>query len=115
LAAVLLLGLSTASAASKPSIDSISKKTTSSVTVRVLYDKYASKKVDIVVSIRNKDTDKTTQQTFSNEKLSSTGTKSVKVNNLLSGTKYSFKVKIRKHTNGNYSSWSDSQTAKTKS
>ena len=115
LAAVLFLGLSTASAASKPKIDSFSKKTSSSVTLKLIYDKYASKKVDIVVSVRNKDTDKTEEKTYESKKLGGSGKYSLKINDLLSNTKYSFKVKIKKHSTGGYSSWSDSQTAKTKS
>jgi len=116
LAAVLFLGLSTASAASKPTIDSISKKTSSSVTLKLVYAKYASKKVDIVVSVRNKDTDKTEEKTYENKKLGGSGKYSLKINNLASSTKYSFKVKIKKHTgSGDYSSWSESKTAKTKS
>ena len=114
LAAVMFLNFSIASASSKPSIDSFSKKTSSTITVKVLYDKYASTKVDIVVSIKDKDTSKTTEQNFNSVKLDSTGYKSVKVDSLTSGTKYSFKVKVRKHSSGSWSSWSNSQTAKTK-
>jgi len=116
LAAILFLGLSTASAASKPIIDDIKNKTDNSVTLKVHYDKYSSKKVDIVVSIRNKDTEKTVKKTFRSKKLSSSGKKDLKVDELLSSTKYSFKIKIKKHSgSGSYSSWSDSSSAKTKS
>lgn len=116
LAAVLLLGISTASAAAKPKIDSISKKTDTSVTLKLIYDKYAGKKVDIVVSVRNKDTDKTEEKTYENKKLTGTGKYTLKVSDLLASTKYSFKMKIRKHTgSGGYSSWSESKSAKTKS
>jgi len=114
--AVLFLGLSTASAASKPKINSIGSKTDSSVTLRIAYEKYASKKVDIVVSVRNKSNDTTTERTFEDEKLNSSGKKSLKIDTLLSSTKYSFKVKIKKHNGGSgYSGWSSSLSAKTKS
>jgi len=116
LTAIFLLGISTASAASKPKIDSISKKTDSSVTLKLIYSKYANKKVDVVVSVRNKDTDKTEEKTYENKKLGGEGKYSLKVGNLLASTKYSFKIKIKKHSgNGDYSSWSESKSAKTKS
>lgn len=114
-ALLLLVGTSTVSAASKPKIDSFSKKTTDSLKIKIIYAKWASKKVDIVVSVRNKETDETTQKTFDDEKLGSSGSKTVQINDLTKGTKYSFKVKIRKHTNGSYSDWSNSESSKTKS
>lgn len=113
--AILFLGLSTASAASKPKIDEITKKTDNSVTLKLNFSKYASKKVDIVVSIKNKSTDKTEEKTYENKKLDSAGKKTLKIEDLDSGTKYSFKVKIRKHSSGSWSDWSTSLSGKTKS
>lgn len=115
LAAVLFLGISTACASSKPKIDSFSKKTSSSVKIKILYDKYASTKVDIVVSVLNKDSGGTFQKTFKSEKLDSSGYKTVQITKLNSKTKYSFKVKIKKHSSGSYSSWSSSSSTTTKS
>ena len=110
----LLLNIPVASASTKPTISSIGDKTRNSVTLKIKHTKHKSKRVDIVVKIRNKKTDKTTEQTFEDKRLDSKGKKSLKVEELDLNTKYSFRVKIRKNSGGDYSSWSDSLSGKTK-
>lgn len=115
-ALLLLVGVSGASAASKPSISSIGNRSANSVTLKLLYVKYKSKNVDIEVQVRNKDTDKVETKSFDDQKLDSKGKRSVKIEDLLSGTKYSFKVRIKKHDGSTgFSNWSGSLSAKTKS
>ena len=110
----LLLSISAASAHEKPEIDKIKDKTEHEVTLKVLYEKYKDKKVDIKVKVKNKKTDKKYTEKFSNKKLNSEGKKNVKIDDLLSNTKYSLKVKIKRHSGGDYSDWSDWKSAKTK-
>lgn len=113
---MFLIGTSVASASSKPKVQEIKDREKDTITIRISYDKYKSKDVDVIVSVRNKETDETIKTTFKDKKLDSAGKRNIEIGDLSSGTKYSFKVKIKKHKgDGDYSNWSDSLSGKTKS
>ena len=107
-AACLFGGAADANAGNKPTISKIKDKKDDSLTLDVLYAKWAKKNVDIRVKIKNKDKDTEETRTFS-KKLSSKGKIELKIDELNSDTKYSFKVQIKKENGSeDYGDYSDS-------
>lgn len=108
----ILGGVAFANAGQKPTIDKIKDRTDDSITLDIIYAKYAKKKVDIKVKVKNKETEKEETRTFT-KTLNSNGSIDVKVDELKSDTKYSFKVQIKKHSKDDYGDYSDSTSKST--
>ncbi len=98
----------------KPKVNEIKNRQSTSLSLVFEYNKYKGKKVDVMVKIRNKKTDKYETQSFGKIKMGSDGTKKITLDQLTADTKYSFKVKIRKTGGGDYTPYSDPESTKTK-
>ena len=106
-------GVVFANAGQKATIDKVKDRTDDSITLDIIYAKYAKKKVDIKVKIKNKDTGDEVIKTFSRE-LNSNGSTDLKIKELKSDTKYSFKVQIKKQSKNDYGDYSESTSKSTK-
>jgi|GEM_PF-2440998 len=116
IALLLTFGFSSAQAASVvPKIESFKEKTTASLKIVIKYSLYKKKEVDIKVKIKNKKTGKSEVRDFKKEDLNSSGEKTLLMENLTANTKYSFRVKLKKHSSDKYTGYSDSKSTKTKS
>jgi len=112
---VVASGFSLVSAKTLPEINKIKSRTDASITLEILYLDYAKKDVDIKVRVKNKSTMKTEDLLFESKELDKNGKRNVKVEGLLPGTKYSFKIKVSKKDKNKYTSYSKSTSSKTKS
>ena len=98
----------------KPKVTEFKNRKSDSIALVLSYEKYKSKKVDVMVKIRNKKTNKYETQSFGKVKIGSDGTKKITLDQLTPDTKYSFKVKIRKTSGGDYTPYSNPESTKTK-
>lgn len=115
-ASVFLLGASAVNAAETQKnlkLYSSSDKTSSSVVLSFKYKKFRGEKVNLIVSIRKKGSGKLTEKEYSTT-LNDKGMGSVTVKGLDSGTKYKFKVKMKRVNDGTkYTKNSNTKTIKT--
>jgi len=112
---LFLLSFAPVKAFTGPEIKDIEDRTATSLTLKVSYPDYAGKDVDFKVKITNKKTGKKEIRTFKDEDLDDDGEENLVIDDLNANTKYSFKVKIKKHSKKVYSAYSESETEKTKS
>jgi hypothetical protein len=94
-------------------IESIKNIKDDSLTLKVAATKLKGKTVSIQVRIENKDEDDVETKILE-KTLDKSGKVDVKFEDLDSDTKYGFKVKIKKSTDSDYSTYSDEKTATTK-
>jgi hypothetical protein len=94
-------------------IESIKNIKDDSLTLKVAATKLKGKTVSIQVRIENKDEDDVETKILE-KTLDKSGKVDVKIEDLDSDTKYGFKVKIKKSTDSDYSTYSDEKTATTK-
>ncbi len=113
-ALLLILSFSLASAKTLPEITSVKNRTSSSITLKILYLAYAKKDVDIKVKVKNKSTMKTEDMLFEKKSLDKKGIRTLKIDGLLPNTKYSFKIRVSKKDKNKYTSYSASKSSKTK-
>lgn len=99
---------------SDPSIKEITKRTTTSITLPIKFEKREGDRVNIKVSIQNMKSGEKFTQSFKTRLNKDDGRKKIVITNLKSGTEYKFKVKIKKRNDSKYSDWSDSRKASTK-
>ncbi|MBM3256380.1 MAG: hypothetical protein FJZ04_02850 [Candidatus Moranbacteria bacterium] len=101
---------------SKPTLASIKSKdrAATSIELKVGYLNFAKKNVDIMVKIKNKTTGKTDTQSFGKIKMGTDGDKKITVDQLTPGTKYTFKVKVKRSRGGDYTPYSGTKTTSTK-
>jgi hypothetical protein len=101
---------------SKPTLASIkgSDRTATSIELKVGYLNFAKKNVDVLVKIKNKTTGKIDTQSFGKVKMGVDGDKKITVDQLTPGTKYTFKVKVKRSRGGDYTTYSSAKTASTK-
>ena len=115
-ATVFIVGTKNSLASTTPNlaISSITSVKATSLTLNVTDLSLEGKKVDIKVQTKNVDTDaKETIQEFTAKKLNSSGIIKLKITGLDAATNYNFKIKIKKTSSGDYSSYTDSTATST--
>jgi len=83
------------------------------VRIRAVFDDFSDKRVKMVVRVKNLKTGQMMDKVY-HVRLDDDGEESFRVKNLMPGTEYSVKLKMRKASGGDYTSFSDSKTFFTK-
>lgn len=102
------------SESSDPTIKEITKRTSTSITLPIKFEKREGDRVNIKVSIQNVKTGEKSTQSFKVRLNKDDGRKKIVITNLKPSTEYKFKVKIKKRNDSKYSDWSDWRKASTK-
>lgn len=114
IAIFLMTGISRAAEAREKPTLTVKSKSNASITLKAAYFNFASKNVDILVKIKNKTTGKIDTQSFGKVKMGVDGDKKITVDQLDPGTKYSFKIKVKRSRGGDYTPYSMLKTTTTK-
>lgn len=118
LAAALLFGFSPVvldsyAKASRPSIKEVRGRKSDEIKLPIKYERFASKKVRIRISITNTRTGERWKSSH-NRKLDSDGRVTIRIKDLDPGTLYSFRARVKKQNGGSYSESSKKRKGSTK-